>query len=67
MFFTSWQDFFNMGGYGLYVWLSYGISFIAVLWLVISSIREKNLILQELKHEALREQRLQQTTQENVL
>ena len=26
MFFQSWSDFINMGGYGFYVWLSYGIS-----------------------------------------
>lgn len=25
---ASWSDFFNMGGFGLYVWGSYGISFL---------------------------------------
>ena len=24
---TSWSDFFHMGGYGLYVWGSYGVTF----------------------------------------
>jgi heme exporter protein D len=23
----SWSDFFRMGGYGLYVWGSYGVTF----------------------------------------
>ena len=25
---SSWSEFFNMGGFGLYVWGSYGISFV---------------------------------------
>ena len=28
MFFQSWSDLIHMGGYGFYVWLSYGLSFI---------------------------------------
>jgi heme exporter protein D len=26
----SWSDFFRMGGYGLYVWGSYLVSFVAI-------------------------------------
>ena len=26
MLWKSWNDFFNMGGYGLYVWGSYGVT-----------------------------------------
>lgn len=26
MFFQSWSDFINMGGYGFYVWLSYALA-----------------------------------------
>jgi heme exporter protein D len=25
---TSWQNFAHMGGYGLYVWGSYGVTFL---------------------------------------
>lgn len=56
-----------MGGYGLYVWLSYTVSFIAILWIVVFSVREKKWILQSVKREAQREQRLQQSKQEGVL
>ncbi len=28
---ASWSDFWNMGGYGLYVWGSYGVTAAAVL------------------------------------
>jgi len=26
-YFSSWADFFAMGGHGLYVWLAYGVFF----------------------------------------
>lgn len=60
MFFESWRDFLNMGGYGFYVWLSYGMSFIAVAILAIHSYRGKNAVLREVRREQAREQRLQQ-------
>ena len=39
MFFQSWSDFINMGGYGFYVWLSYGISLVAMIILAIQSVK----------------------------
>lgn len=27
---TSWSEFFSMGGYGLYVWGSYAVTFICI-------------------------------------
>lgn len=27
MYWNSMRDFFNMGGYGLYVWVSFGVTF----------------------------------------
>ena len=59
MFFETWQDFLDMGGYGFYVWLSYGISFAAIVLLVIQSYRGKKTILAEVRREIAREQRLQ--------
>ncbi len=59
MFFETWSDFFNMGGYGFYVWLSYGLSFLAILILAVQSYRGKGEILREVKREQAREQRLQ--------
>lgn len=57
MFFQSWSDFFYMGGYGFYVWLSYGVSLTAIVGLIIQSYRDKNTILAEVKREQTREQR----------
>ena len=31
MHWASWSDFWNMGGYGLYVWGSYGVTAVGVL------------------------------------
>lgn len=59
MFFESWQDFLQMGGYGFYVWLSYGISFAAIVILAIQSYRDKNAVLREVRREQAREQRVQ--------
>ena len=59
MFFESWQDFLKMGGYGFYVWLSYGISFAAIVILAIQSYRDKSAVLREVRREQAREQRVQ--------
>ncbi|MDG2916338.1 heme exporter protein CcmD [Bisgaard Taxon 10/6] len=59
MFFQSWSDFLNMGGYGFYVWLSYGVSLAAIVGLIVQSYRGKKTILAEVKRELAREQRLQ--------
>ena len=59
MFFESWQDFLQMGGYGFYVWLSYGISFAVIVILAIQSYRDKSAVLREVRREQAREQRVQ--------
>ena len=59
MFFQSWSDFLNMGGYGFYVWLSYGVSLAAIVGLIVQSYRGKKTILAEVRRELAREQRLQ--------
>lgn len=58
MFFQSWSDFWAMGGYGFYVWLSYGLSLGAILILTVQSYRAKNAVLREVRKELQREQRL---------
>jgi heme exporter protein D len=42
MVWNSWSDFFAMGGYGLYVWGSFGVTaavIAAEIWSVIASRR----------------------------
>lgn len=67
MFFQSWSDFINMGGYGFYVWLSYGISLVAMIILAIQSVKERKTVLKEVLREQQREARLNQANKGNTL
>lgn len=64
MFFETWSDFFQMGGYGFYVWLAFGISFISIGILIIQSVQQKKAIFKAVLREQQREQRLQQRNQQ---
>lgn len=48
-----------MGGYGFYVWLAYGISFFAIVVLIIQSVQERKAILRTVLREQQRQARLQ--------
>lgn len=65
MFFQSWSDFFNMGGHGLYVWLSYGISFIVILGLGLQNIYSRKALFKEIQREQLRLARQQSMQAKN--
>lgn len=67
MFFESWSDFFNMGGYGFYVWLSYFICFITIAGLIIQSVSARKKVLKEVLREQQREERLQQANVKRAL
>lgn len=53
--FNSISEFFAMGGYGFYVWLSYAMTFVAVGLLVWQSKREIKQTLQLAKKAQARE------------
>jgi heme exporter protein D len=61
--FSSWSDFFAMGGYGLFVWLSFGVTFtlLALLW-GFSQLGHRQL-LKDLAAKQARELRVQQQLQ----
>ena len=47
MQFESFADFLNMGGYAFYVWLSFGVTFVAMAMIAIQSfIKHRNLMKQ---------------------
>jgi len=58
MAFNSISEFFAMGGYGFYVWLSYGITILALTILIVTSITKKKKILKSVEQRLLREQRM---------
>lgn len=38
---ASWSAFFNMGGYAFYVWFSFGLTALCMVWEVIA-LRSRN-------------------------
>jgi len=64
MFFESWSELLDMGGYGFYVWLSYGLSLLAIVVLIVQSLAGKSAVLKSIKREQQREARLQQIKQQ---
>ena len=68
MAFTSINEFFAMGGYGFYVWLAYGLTFLALFILVVNSVAKKNKIFKEVEQRLSREQRIKKAQHmENTL
>lgn len=59
MKFNSFAEFIAMGGYGVYVWLSFGVSFSVMLVLVIASWYERKILDKEIRQEAYRQYRIQ--------
>ena len=62
--FASFADFLAMGGYGFFVWLSFGGSVAVLLALGIYSKRQQQQFIQQQASRASREDRVRQHTQE---
>jgi len=60
MAFTSVADFFAMGGYGFYVWLAYGISFLSLAILIINTVTKRKQILNNVNKRVARGHRIRQ-------
>jgi len=58
MAFDSISAFLAMGGYGFYVWLSYGLTFLALILLIMNSMTKKNKILSSVAQRLAREERI---------
>ena len=58
MHFESVSDFLAMGGYAAYVWSAFGISFAAMLILLVSSVRRSKQLLHEVKAKMERQARI---------
>jgi len=54
--FESFGDFLAMGGHGLYVWLSFGIYAVLMLWLIIEP---KMNLKKQVKEQFMRNRREQ--------
>jgi len=60
MQFDSFQAFLEMGGYGFYVWWSFGLTFLSVGLIWLSSVQKGRRILNAVRQEQLRKQRQEQ-------
>jgi heme exporter protein D len=60
MAFSSIADFFAMGGYGFYVWLSYGVSFLSLAILIINTVSKRKQILNNVNKRVARGHRIRQ-------
>ncbi|MGL5007929.1 MAG: heme exporter protein CcmD [Plesiomonas sp.] len=58
--FSSLADFFAMGGYSFYVWLSFGLTALCMAGLGFSSWRERRIILRDVLQRSARARRMQQ-------
>jgi heme exporter protein D len=60
MYFQSMADFWAMGGYGLFVWLSFGITYALLAGLTLYSHYQQYQFKQQLAARLAREQRIKQ-------
>ncbi|MFC5707552.1 heme exporter protein CcmD [Aeromonas eucrenophila] len=68
MHFASFSDFMAMGGYAFYVWLSFGLTLLCLVGIVISTRLKTRSLLNELRSKQAREARRQAAQQmENTL
>ncbi len=45
----NWQAFFSMGGYGLYVWTSYGLMALLLIYNLIAPLQRKHTVTRQVK------------------
>lgn len=57
MHFASFSDFLAMGGYAFYVWLSFGLTLLCLVGIVISTRMKTRSLLGELRSKQAREAR----------
>ena len=60
MQFNSFSDFINMGNYGFYVWLSYGVAAVILTLLLISSKIDHLKIINQIAKRKKREDKLRE-------
>ncbi|MBL0614138.1 heme exporter protein CcmD [Aeromonas veronii] len=68
MHFASFSDFMAMGGYAFYVWLSFGLTLVCLVGIIISTRMKTRSLLAELRSKQAREARRKAALQmENTL
>jgi heme exporter protein D len=58
MYFDSFSQFWEMGGYGFFVWLSFGVSILALVIMALDAIMDKKRLCKLVQSEVLRKSRI---------
>jgi len=66
MQFDSFSAFLAMGGYGFYVWLSYGISALLLIILVIASNKQNKAVIDRILARQKREIKLRNAASQQI-
>ncbi|MBV2127824.1 heme exporter protein CcmD [Arsukibacterium indicum] len=66
MHFQSFSEFLAMGGYGFFVWLSFGLTYLLLVGLIAVSVYQQRQFKQQLKATIAREQRVKQYQEHQV-
>jgi heme exporter protein D len=67
MHFESLSEFWNMGGYALYVWTAFGVSALALALILIDSIVAKRHLFVQVQKEMQRKQRISDANKSKAL
>ncbi|MDU0356134.1 heme exporter protein CcmD [Paraglaciecola aquimarina] len=67
MHFENINEFWAMSGYGLYVWLSFGLGFLSLIILWLDSIMTKRKLFGEILAEQTRQARIKAAAQKTKL
>lgn len=65
MQFSSWQAVVDMGGYGFYVWLSFGVTFLAIGLLLVNGLMQRRQIQREAVKQQKRAERIAKRQQQD--
>ena len=65
MQFDSFSAFLDMGGYAFYVWLSFGVTFGAMILLVVLSFRQHKGLLKSVLKEQQRQVRIKEAREKS--
>jgi heme exporter protein D len=57
MSFSSWSEFLSMGGYGIFVWSSYGLSMLVLAVILLSPALRHRQLVRQLRQRQRRQQR----------
>lgn len=63
MQFDNLTDFLNMGGYGFYVWLSFGVSSALLMLLILSTKLSHNSVKADIARQIKREEKLKKAAE----